>query len=95
MKKLTKFTIYCCLLLTFCTFLLSPKSHHRPQRRVFADVVPSELELKEYQELEHGIATSIEFEADLDKISQTDTTPSKNYTIVIDAGHGGPDPGSI
>lgn len=25
----------------------------------------------------------------------TDTTPSKNYTIVIDAGHGGSDPGSI
>lgn len=26
---------------------------------------------------------------------QTDTIPSRNYTIVIDAGHGGTDPGSI
>jgi N-acetylmuramoyl-L-alanine amidase len=26
---------------------------------------------------------------------QTDTIPSRNYTIVIDAGHGGSDPGSI
>lgn len=26
---------------------------------------------------------------------QTDTVPSRNYTVVIDAGHGGSDPGSI
>ena len=25
----------------------------------------------------------------------TDTVPSRNYTVVIDAGHGGSDPGSI
>ena len=27
--------------------------------------------------------------------TETDTVPSRNYTIVIDAGHGGSDPGSI
>jgi N-acetylmuramoyl-L-alanine amidase len=27
--------------------------------------------------------------------SQTDTVPSRNYTVVIDPGHGGSDPGSI
>ena len=26
---------------------------------------------------------------------QTDTVPSRNYTVVIDPGHGGTDPGSI
>ena len=26
---------------------------------------------------------------------QTDTVPSRNYTVVIDPGHGGSDPGSI
>ena len=30
-----------------------------------------------------------------EKTSQTDTVPSRNYTIVIDPGHGGSDPGSI
>lgn len=28
-------------------------------------------------------------------ISKTDTVPSKNYTVLIDPGHGGSDPGSI
>ena len=29
------------------------------------------------------------------QVSQTDTVPSRNYTVVIDPGHGGTDPGSI
>ena len=33
-----------------------------------------------------GVATNIE---------ETDTVPSRNYTVVIDPGHGGADPGSI
>ena len=28
-------------------------------------------------------------------VTQTDTVPSRNYTVVIDPGHGGSDPGSI
>ena len=28
-------------------------------------------------------------------LQETDTVPSRNYTVVIDAGHGGSDPGSI
>lgn len=30
-----------------------------------------------------------------ENMQQTDTVPSRNYTVVIDAGHGGSDPGSI
>jgi N-acetylmuramoyl-L-alanine amidase len=30
-----------------------------------------------------------------ENLSQTDTVPSRNYTVVIDPGHGGSDPGSI
>lgn len=30
-----------------------------------------------------------------ESLSQTDTVPSRNYTVVIDPGHGGSDPGSI
>lgn len=29
------------------------------------------------------------------EVSQTDTVPSRNYTVVIDPGHGGTDPGSL
>lgn len=94
MKKLIKNSIYLCFVLLFCSFLIMPSANHKPKRRVFADVIPSELELKEYQELEHGIATSSNFEDEI-FTKPTDTSPSKNYTIVIDAGHGGPDPGSI
>ena len=95
MKKLIKNTIYLCLIFAICTFLFTPNTNHKPKRRTFADVVPSELELQEYQELEHGIPTSISNELPDDFSKPTDTSPSKNYTIVIDAGHGGPDPGSI
>ena len=28
-------------------------------------------------------------------IKEVDTVPTRNYTVVIDAGHGGTDPGSI
>lgn len=97
MKKLTKNIVYLSLILLFCSFLCFAEPHHRPKRTVRADVVPSELELKEYQELEHGIATSIPSttETESDIFEKTDTSPSKTYTVVIDAGHGGPDPGSI
>ena len=30
-----------------------------------------------------------------ENVQSTDTVPSRNYTVVIDAGHGGSDPGSI
>ncbi len=30
-----------------------------------------------------------------ENVTETDTVPSRNYTVVIDAGHGGSDPGSI
>ena len=94
MRKFINFTIYLCFLLSFCSFLILPTSNHKPKRRVFADVIPSELELKEYQDLEHGVATSTTSEIEDEFFKPTDT-PGKNYTIVIDAGHGGPDPGSI
>lgn len=38
-------------------------------------------------------ASTLNFEKNL--ITETDTVPSRNYTVVIDAGHGGSDPGSI
>lgn len=31
----------------------------------------------------------------LEPVSKTDTVPSRNYTVLIDPGHGGTDPGSI
>ena len=31
----------------------------------------------------------------IESTKQTDTVPSRNYTVVIDPGHGGTDPGSI
>ena len=31
----------------------------------------------------------------VEKTEETDTVPSRNYTVVIDPGHGGADPGSI
>ena len=49
-------------------------------------------ELQEYQAYERDIPTSNSDTHDF--FEQTDT-PSHNYTVVIDAGHGGPDPGSI
>ena len=33
--------------------------------------------------------------AENENMTQTDTVPSRNYTVVIDPGHGGSDPGSI
>lgn len=51
----------------------------------------------DYENIEHyfneEIPTLLE-ETDF-KTTNSDTVPSRNYTIVIDAGHGGTDPGSI
>ena len=96
MKKYTKFTIFIALILTICSFFCNAKPFSKHEKHAKADVVPSELELQEYQKLEHGIPTSIpSTESNDEYFEKTDTIPSENYTVVIDAGHGGPDPGSI
>lgn len=96
MKKYINFTLLGGLILIFCGFLFYQNPHQRPPRRAHADVTATELELKEYQELEHGIYTSIPTgELNEQFTKETDTSPSSNYVVVIDAGHGGPDPGSI
>lgn len=95
MKKILDFTLFISFILLFCVFSFAGKSI-KTSSKTFADVTASELEIQEYQELEHGIFTSIspieenEFES-----KEADTIPKSNYTVVIDAGHGGPDPGSI
>ena len=96
MKKYTKFTIFIGTIILFCSFFAAGKPFKRPVNKSYGDVVPSELELKEYQELEHGVLTSVPNAVEENEyFEETDTSPSGNYTIVIDAGHGGPDPGSI
>lgn len=95
MKKYINFTFLCTLILCFCSFLFGSFTQ---TKLTFAktDIVPSELEIKEYRDFEHGILTSTTpAEEDVADIKITDTIPSSNYTVVIDAGHGGPDPGSI
>lgn len=41
-----------------------------------------------------SISNSVVF-AKTNDLTPTDTVPSRNYTVVIDAGHGGTDPGSL
>ena len=95
MKKILKIHFYIGLILLFCGFCLSslPKSFSKTKARAF-DISPTEIELKEYQQFEHGIPTTAipEFES---QETHTDKSPGNTYTVVIDAGHGGPDPGSI
>lgn len=99
MKNLIKNSIYLSFIFIFCTFLYAPKPHlsfNRVNAFLKKDVTATELEIEEYQKFEHGLmANTIEFEPSDKTIKEADTIPSKNYTIVIDAGHGGPDPGSI
>lgn len=99
MKKLIKNSFYLYVLLIFCSFLCTPKADSLGTKvNAFSkfDVTATELEIEEYQKFEHGLmASTIEFETNDTDLKEADTIPSKNYTIVIDAGHGGPDPGSI
>lgn len=91
MKKITKIITFLTFVITFCTFFNMLTSCFNT-----AWCFPTELELKEYQELEHGLSTSVIYQKDDSfNISNTDTVPSKSYTVVLDAGHGGSDPGSI
>lgn len=94
MKKIIKITTFLTLILMFCSFLCLDTS---PKKDFIAHATfPTELELKEYQELEHGIVTSLPSTNSEEIISEnTDSIPSHTYTVVLDAGHGGTDPGSI
>lgn len=92
MKKLIKNSLYLLFALLFCGFLFCTTTNI--QSFALSDITTSEIE--EYKNFEHGIPASIgDFEPIDTEIKETETIPSKNYTIVIDAGHGGPDPGSI
>lgn len=95
MKKLIKISTFLTFIFMFCTFLCSGLTFS--QTSTFGSFqMPTELELREYQELEHGIASSVQTESnDFFEFEQTDTIPSQTYTVVLDAGHGGTDPGSI
>lgn len=55
------------------------------------------IENSEIDNIEHFFNEEFPTNSDDLKIQQTnsDTVPSRNYTVVIDAGHGGVDPGSI
>lgn len=41
------------------------------------------------------LSTNICYATGDDSLTKTDTVPSRNYTVLIDPGHGGTDPGSI
>ncbi|MBQ8425376.1 MAG: N-acetylmuramoyl-L-alanine amidase [Clostridia bacterium] len=47
------------------------------------------------EEILETIAKTVDNNSNNEKPKQTDTVPSRNYTVVIDPGHGGIDPGSI
>lgn len=55
------------------------------------------IKIQDYENLEHYFDEEPGFETiDIEtKQTNSDVTPSRNYTIVIDPGHGGTDPGSI
>ena len=97
MKRLFIFNFYLSLFLTFLSSficLFAPPPVKTPLKQTTAtDITASELELQEYQNFEHGIYanTTEEFE----ETKPADTPKNQNYLVVIDAGHGGPDPGSI
>ena len=99
MKKLLNFTIFFNLFFIFCSFfvcIFAPPPIKTPINKSSAsDITASELELQEYQNLEHGVYANTSPEDAEIETKQTDTPKNQNYTIVIDAGHGGPDPGSI
>lgn len=98
MKKILNFTIFFnlfCIICVFLSFVFAPPPQKIPLKQTSADITPSELEIKEYQDYEHGIFTNSTIEEELDETKPADTPKNQNYTIVIDAGHGGPDPGSI
>lgn len=90
------FSLFLCNLFAILCENFTPPPKKLPYKQANAtDVSATELELQEYQNFEHGIYTSLP-KADFDTDSKfTDTPKNQNYTIVIDAGHGGPDPGSI
>ena len=99
MKKILNFTYLFSLFFIFCSFfvnIFAPPPIKTPINQTSAaDITASELERQEYQDFEHGVYTSINAEDFEDEVKPTDTPKNQNYTIVIDAGHGGPDPGSI
>lgn len=90
------FSIFLCNFFAFLYGNFTPPPKKVPFKEARAlDVSATELELKEYQNFEHGVYTSsptTDFDADS---THADTPKNQNYTVVIDAGHGGPDPGSI
>ena len=96
MKKILKIHFNLAIIILFCTFcfLLSPKPFSKHHANAF-DISPTEIEMKEYQSLEHSVPTVSETEYEITETQKNDHSPRSNYTIVIDAGHGGPDPGSI
>ncbi len=98
MKKILNFTIFFNLFFIFCSFFVNvfaPPPIKIPKQTNAKDITASELEIKEYQNFEHGVYTSTNAEEFETETKPTDTPKNQNYTIVIDAGHGGPDPGSI
>ncbi len=95
MKKLLIIAIFLTLFLSFCSFF-SQEFTKNNCLAIKKDAIFTEVELEEYQRFEHEIPASIlaDIENELPS-SKSDTTPSRNYTVVIDPGHGMPDPGSI
>lgn len=96
MKKITNFTVYLTFVFIFCGFFifnLTPNSKSFGVFKPTQNILPLESELQEYQNLEHSVPTTTE--NDTSFFEPTDTIPSRNYTVVIDPGHGNPDPGSI
>lgn len=91
-KNMKKYLNFCKFLMIFTVFL-----------SIFAffpnqnSCISYALNETDYENIEHyfneEIPTLLE-ETDF-KTTNSDTVPSRNYTIVIDAGHGGTDPGSI
>lgn len=89
MKKILKNTTFLLIIACFCSFLCF-ENYSKPIYIKSRASFPTELEMKEYQEIEHGIMINAESnEIDANNFH------SVRYTIVLDAGHGGSDPGSI
>ena len=99
MKNLLNFTIYWLFIFIFCTFFICNLNNKSTQTLALTnpkksnEILPLESELQEYQIFEHSVPTTTENPKEF--FEPTDTVPSRNYTVVIDAGHGSPDPGSI
>lgn len=88
MKILSKILCFLTFCLCFCTFNLNSSLSAFASNSNNIEIAESENTTK------NKLSNSSE-PKNLNGTTATDTVPSRNYTIVIDPGHGGTDPGSI